>query len=249
MDKILLDTLIHVGLTEKEAAVLLALFDMPNGTATMVAQRANLKRSVVYLALDRLIKKGYVQEMPERRVRRYVAMNPTRILNNVQANVENFRQILPLLRAFHQGSQEKPLIEFFEGKEAILPIFRTMERAHRSYYLSCWDDLQEYFPEEVARWSVNAADARDPNQVKNLIIDDTAGRKIARSVGRNPKQEFRLLSPDVKLKMNLGIADNIVAITNFSPLFAVVVHSRDVAECCALLFELAWKSADPLHLK
>lgn len=238
-----ISTLTSVGLTDKEARVFTALLSKGQGTASEIAEQAGIKRSIVYFTLQNLIKRGFAQELSNQKVKRYLAVPPSRLFQFVQANVENLRMMLPLLRGMHQDSGNKPSIEFYEGKEAVLPVYRSMEFGRKSYYLACWRKLAEAFPEEVKRWSVNAANPKNPNEVKNLAVDDREGRDIAAKMKGNKKQLFRFLPKAVKFDMNFGISDNVVAITCFDPLFVIVIHSAQVAACATLLFELAWEGA------
>jgi len=249
MDQAILQSLTAVGLSEKESRVFIALLGLGEGTASAIAKKAEIKRSIVYFTLQKLIENGYAQEIGNQKVKRYVAVPAMRLLQHVQANVENLRMMIPLLNAMQRGREDQPHIELFEGKEAILPVYRSMEFAQQSLYFTCWEKVKSTFPEEVRRWSVNAASIRNPNKVKNLIVDDEAGHEMAKAVGVNPRQEFRVLPKDLSYRMNIGIADTTVAITNFDPLFVVVIRSKVIAEGVAALFELAWQSAKPLRLR
>jgi len=243
----LIATLSAVGLSEKESRVFIALLGLGEATAGVIATKSGLKRSIVYFTLERLITQGFVQEIPGPKVKRYAAVPAARLYQHVQANVENLRLMLPFLRAMQQGGEEKPRVELLEGKDAILPVYRSMEFAKQSRYFTCWNNVKVAFPEEVRRWAVNAAEVKNLNEVKNLIVDDTAGREIARAMRSNPKQQFRLLPKGVDFKMNFGIADSTVDITNFDPLFSVVIHSQAVADCLRTVFDLAWVSARPMR--
>lgn len=240
-------TLTAVGLTDKEARVFTALLTKGQATASEIAEQANIKRSIVYFTLKNLIKRGFAQELANQKVKRYIAVPPSRLLQFVQANVENLRMMLPLLRGLHQADNNKPTIELYEGKEAILPVYRSMEFGKKSYYLTCWNKLRAVFPEETRRWVINAANPKNPNEVKNLVIDDSEGRSIAGKMKTNKKQLFRFLPKHLTFDMNFGISDNIVAITCFDPLFVIVIHSEQVAKCAGLLFELAWEGAAKLE--
>jgi sugar-specific transcriptional regulator TrmB len=243
MNDPLLSTLEAVGLSDKESRVFVALVGMGEATAGDVAKKSGLKRSIVYFTLERLITQGLCQEIVGHKVKRYEAVPAARLYQHVQANVENLRLILPLLRAMQHGGGEKPRVELVEGKEAILPVYRSMEHAKESRYFTSWNNLKTAFPEEVRRWAVHAADVKNPNEVKNLIVDDVAGREMARAMRSNPKQQFKLFPKNEKFSMNFGIADTTVAITNFEPLFCVVIHSQAVADCLRIVFDLAWTSA------
>jgi sugar-specific transcriptional regulator TrmB len=69
-----LEGLISLGLTQKEAAVYLALLQTKKGTALTVAKQANIKRPTVYLVLNSLIKKGLVKSTKYRDVLDYRAL-------------------------------------------------------------------------------------------------------------------------------------------------------------------------------
>lgn len=154
--------------------------------------------------------------------------------------------MLPVFRGLQSYQYQKPTIEFYETKEAILRAYRTMEFGHTSFYLTNWQKIQEHFPEEFRRWSRNAANPRNPNDVKNLIIDNEAGRAMAEAMKKNPKQLFKIAPTETSFTMNFGISDNTMAITNFDPLFAIVIRSPYVIRCATLLFELAWRSGNVL---
>lgn len=231
-----------VGLSENEAHVFAALHSLGEGTASMIAQRAGVKRSIAYFVLNELVKRGFAQELTQQKIKRYAAVPAARFFQSIQANIENLRMMLPLLRGMYQDYGHKSTIELHEGREAILPVYRSMEFGHKSYHLTCWDKLSEHFPEEVQRWSVQAANPKNRTEVKNLIIDDKTGREITSKIKSHKKQTLRFLPKEMCFGMNFGISDNTVAITSFDPLFVIVIHSAQVSMCASLLFELAWQS-------
>lgn len=242
----LIHTLTAIGLSEKEAKVYIALLGMKSGTASTIAERAKIKRSIAYFTLNSLKEKGYIQELKKEKVKRFSALEPMRLLHSAQANTENLRLMLPLLRGLFQGPGSQATVEIHEGKKAIQSVYRTMENGHRSYYMTNWEKLREHFPEEVERWGVNAANTKNPNVTKNLIIDSPEGRKIMKKMKPNAKQSFRALPKSSDYEMNFGISDNILTITSFDPLVAVVIHSESLVSAAVVLFELAWKAARPI---
>lgn len=242
----ILSTLTAVGLSDKEAKAYTALLALGTGTASAIAEKAGIKRSIAYFTLDSLVERGYAQELPGEKVKHFAAIEPARLLKSVQANAENLRMMLPLLRGLFQGGESRAAVEIHEGKEAILPVYRMMENGRQSYYMTNWEKLYETFPEETRRWGVAAANPKNPNVTKNLIVDTPAGRDIMKKMEGNEKQSFRMLPKETEYNMNFGISDNIIAITNFNPLFVVVIRSEQVVKAASLLFELAWQTAKPI---
>ncbi|MEN9558640.1 MAG: Sugar-specific transcriptional regulator TrmB [Candidatus Parcubacteria bacterium] len=248
IDRAVLQSLVAVGLTEKEARMFMALSALGEGTASAIAKAAGVKRSIAYFTLQRLVASGFAQEIDGHRVKRYAAVPVMRLLQHVQANVENLRMMIPLLNAMQHGRGKAPRIELFEGKDAILPVYRSMESARRSSYFTCWNRVQAVFPEEVQRWSASAANPRNPNKVKNLIVNDRAGQEMAKALAGNPKQEFRTIPAGAAYQMNIGIADDVVAMTSFDPLFVIMIHSKEIAEGASALFDLAWSAGKAVRV-
>jgi len=87
---------------------------------------------------------------------------------------------MPLLNAMQNMGADMPMLELFDKKEGVLTVYRAMEFAKRSCYLTNWNEVKTFFPEEVRRWSKNAANIKNPNSVRNLIVDNDAGREMMR---------------------------------------------------------------------
>lgn len=246
MEDPIITTLAAVGLTDKEARAYVALLGTNSATAAKVAEKAGIKRSIAYFTLAKLVDRGYAREIEGEKVKRFAAVEPARILQSAQANTENLRMMLPLLRGLFQSGESKATVEVHEGRNAILPVYRMMEHAKNSFYMTNWEKLYEFFPEETQRWEASAANPKNPNFTKNLIVDSPAGRMIMSKMKTNIRQSFRALPKGIDYGMNLGIADNILAITCFDPLFVVVIRSAHAIVAVKILFELVWNSAKPI---
>jgi sugar-specific transcriptional regulator TrmB len=106
MDQELLKLMESTGFTEKESRVYLALLELGPCDVTAIANRAELKRSIIYVIIEGLVKRGYVSELPNTKINTYQAGDPTIILNQLKVTAKNFSQMLPILHTL--GSQERP---------------------------------------------------------------------------------------------------------------------------------------------
>lgn len=235
--------LINIGFDEKEASVYLALLSLGEGTATQIADRAQLKRTLTYETLNRLIKQGYASEIPRTKVKCYAISDPAKLVQNVQTNFENLKFMLPVLRAMHNKSLKKPRIEFYEKQEAMTAIYRMFEVGKSSRYMTSYGYFKKHFPHEYKRWLTRTSHLDDQNQAKQLIEDDEAGREYAKHVKHNSKQQFRFLPKNQHLSMEFAIVDEIVAITSFDPMFIVIIYSKPLSDSAAILFDMAWEMA------
>lgn len=232
----------NIGFDEKEAKVYLALLEIGRGTATEISKQAGLKRAIIYHVLERLKKRGYAQELREGKVKHFSASDPTRVLQNASAAAESLRVVLPMIKALQDKGRDKPRIEFFEGKEAILTVYRTVyEQAKVARFLSSIERLNKFIPEETAAWVKRYHGGAIKNLGFHLLSDSSEDRAWARQTEKGPGQRVRILPESIKkMEMDFAIADDVLGITSFNPLFIVVIHSAGIARSTAQLFDLAW---------
>lgn len=243
LDKNLIGVFREVGLDGKAARAYLALLELGKGTATEIAARAELKRSNVYYILDELQGKGYVHEVLGEKIKKFSATDPSKIFYAIQTATEELRFMLPVIKALQNKGKAKPRIEYFEGKDAILSVFRLYERSERKEsvrYLTSIKRLKTFIPEEVTRWVARYQDKRISHRSKTLIgnaeEDKSWGREVAKT-----GVAIRVMPKNSHMDMDFSITETILGITSFDPLFVVVIHSEQIARSAVQLFDLAWQ--------
>lgn len=246
-DSPLIVSIQSAGLSHDESAVYLALLSLGKATASEIAKQANIKRPQTYHVLESLQTSGYVIELIEHKVKRFSATDPMRLFQDLSVRTEQFREMLPVLRAMLQNEGLRPHIEFFEGKMGVEKVYRMLRFGKRSRYVSTYSGLQKYFPAELEYWKHLGQSSKDKNISDHLIVDEPEGLAFARAVTNKKTQSFRLLPKGQSLGMDFAIVDDMLAITSFDPLFVVVIFSERIAKSAAVLFDLAWESARPLR--
>jgi len=239
VDKELVHVLKAVGFNDKEARGYLALLELGKATATEVARRAELKRSIMYYTLRHLEKRGFVHQEAEGKVQHFSASDPSRVLTNAHAATEELRFMLPLMRSLFNRGSDKPKIEYFEGKEATLTFYRTFYHKEDLRFLTSIHHLQKFIPEEVESW-VTRYKKKGYRGSKTFLADTEDDHRWAKKIAGT--EEIRILPPHFKLDMDFTIAEGILCITSFEPLFTVAIHSLPIADSAAQLFDLAWLS-------
>lgn len=242
MDIKLSQSLQEIGFTEKEALVYLALMELGSGTVTDIAQRAKLKRSIIYIILEGLIKRSYVSELPDTKINRYVAAEPTKILNDLKNKTTDFKNLLPSLLAIYNKTTWKPKINYFEGKEGLISVFRQTESAKEAYYITNIKGVAEHLPAEVERW-IDFFQNKSPRTYKcqQILTDTKIDREFAKkSQGESVK--FKFLPKDSTLDMDISLFDNKVALTSLKDhLFIVVIESKALYNSMKTVFDLLWQ--------
>lgn len=239
MDIDLTNVFKNIGFDEKESKAYLALLEIGRGTVTEIAAHSGLKRAIVYHVLGRLKKRGYAQELREGKIKQFSASDPARVLQNATAAAESLRMVLPIVQALQDKGREKPRIEFFEGEEAVVSVYRMYSAAKNIRYLSSMKRLFEIIPDEVVRWSQRLRSGQVKSIEKNLLNDSKEDRDWAKMVEK-AGQRARILPKGIKMEMDFTIADETLGITSFDPFYIVVIHSPGIARSTAQLFDLAW---------
>lgn len=231
----------NIGFDEKESKTYLALLEIGQGTATEIAKQAGLKRAIVYHVLERLKRRGYAQELREGKIKRFSASDPARVLQNASAAAESLRMVMPIIQALQDKGRNKPRIEFFEGKEAILTIYRAVyEQAKVARFLTSIKRLNKFIPEETAAWIKRYRSGAVKNLGFHLLSDSTEDRTWGIETEKGNNQRVRILPKSVQMEMDFTIADDVLGITSFDPIFIILIRSAGIARSAGQLFDLAW---------
>lgn len=111
--KELIRELTHIGLSEKESAVYLALTALGSGTAYRIAEVCDVKKPTVYIILEELRNKGLVLKIPHVKKALYSARNIEDYLLEQERRIKSVRSIVPLLDSMNGNSGAN--VFFFNG--------------------------------------------------------------------------------------------------------------------------------------
>lgn len=116
MEKIL-NALISLGLSDKEAKIYIALYKIGEGTAYEVAKESGIKRPTVYILMESLRKRGLALVIPHAKKQLYVAKNPKEFIGEFQSK---FNQgVADLLSSLPRVGRPVSNIVVFKGAGAL----------------------------------------------------------------------------------------------------------------------------------
>lgn len=241
----LVNNLITIGFEEKEARIYLALLELGEATATQISERSQITRALVYHIIEKLKIKGYAQELPNSKIKKFIALDADRIIQNVSTSLEDLRVMLPYLRTISGKSGSEPKIEYFEDQSALSAVYRMYNRAKNVRYATSIQQLNEYIPSEVHQWKNRYKKGMKGKEVtfllENTPEDIDWGHAMA-SFGHN----VYVLPKDLTFNMDLSIVDNSVGITSFNPFFVVIVHSQSIAKAMASFYDIVLSSSEKM---
>ncbi|MBI1755038.1 helix-turn-helix domain-containing protein, partial [Candidatus Azambacteria bacterium] len=151
------------GLSEKEAKVYFASLELGPATATKIAEKAGVNRATTYVEIESLMKMGLVSTFEKNKTTLFAAQNPAilkRILlrreERLKASALSLENLLPELLNMYEYAEEKPKVQYYEGKEGLLAIqedfLKTKDKKIEEIYSS--DDLYGVFTQDELRKSL-----------------------------------------------------------------------------------------------
>lgn len=245
MDSALLRAIQELGLNDKESQVYLALLELGQADVTEIAQYTRLGRSNVYVLLDKLIQQGIAQESGDTVVKQFRAIEPRQLLQRAKNRVKNFQEMLPLFEAIRARPGDRPRIQYFEGKEAVLNAFQEIYqyRGGTMHYITSMQRLLQHMPEEAAYWKRQHKANNGAMPGKHLLSRTPEDKAFAKAV-RPFNQEVRFLPSGKTFDMDFILYGNSVGITALgNPMYLIIQQSHQIADSFQTMFDLLWETA------
>lgn len=251
----MVDKLMKLGFTAKEAKIYLALIEVSEASAQILAKSSGLNRSTTYVILDALIQKGLVSSIEKNGVKLFQSTPPEQMLSFLQEKTKQYQdlvgyahQILPELKAVFKGVGAKPKIQFFEGEEGIKTVYEeTLTSTETIRAFASIDDmhntLPDYFPDYYYRRAGRGIHIR-------AIFPDTEKTRERIKFNKQESRTAHLIpSKDFAFTPEINVYDNKLIFMSLKERFALVIQSTEIADAMKKIFELAWAEAERLNKK
>lgn len=241
----LTEALQTIGLSDKQAAVYMALLQLGRGSAYSVALKSGLKKPTTYVILDELIEKGLVSRVPRVRKQLYVAHSPQEAFGIAEEKLHMAKEKLPELLALTKGEETKVNTLYFEGVEGIKQLleYRAKEMKGKElmgFYatdLNADKELVRYFKEEWPKITQTLGKQRYIAP-EHPSLADYRGKDAAygREVKTVPYQQY-------SSEVAIDVLGDIVRIQDYKNLQGVAIENADVAKTVRQIFEMVWSKA------
>jgi HTH-type transcriptional regulator, sugar sensing transcriptional regulator len=242
-DEILLKLLEDAGFTDKEARIYLALLELGEGTVAKIAQTADLKRPIIYVLLEGLIKRGYANKIPHKKIETYLATDPSVIFAKLQTTAKNFLEMLPLMKTLHNKGGKRPKITYYESAEGISKVYDQINQHQDAFFVANFSKIEKLFPHAIPSWIRSYKNGRSKLKSRTLISEKPREVEIAKEfLKTTDKVKVRTL-PDLKEgNLDFTLFGDKLSIGSLSENpFVVVIESEDLVRSIFPIFEIAWK--------
>jgi len=227
------ETLQNYGLEEKEAKTYLTLLSLGEVTATILAEKAVLDRTLMYQITNKLIEKGLVSYIIKNNVRYFTAAHPETFLKNLQEKEQEIKSALPELKNLFKTELPETKVEVFRGRKGINTILRMSMRDEKHYYfLGGVKEACTLFEIENIR------------ELRHAIKLGNKGKILAREqdffpIGKN--EDYRFVPEHMLSSTSQLIWGNKTAIFVWKkPHYAILIDDEEVAKSNLATFNYLW---------
>lgn len=235
----------RVGLTEKEAAVYLAVLELGSATGYAIARKSDMKRPTTYMVLEALEHKRLINRVVRSGKTLFTAGTPEILLRDINKKAELAKRGLPHLLALFNANTEKPQVQMFQGKDGIREaVDRVIAAKSVRLYGTSGKGLSLY--PEAAKDFTRAVLSCELT-VKDILADPVAEAKYIEVFKDKPTYEIRLMKPGTIVQNDFALFGDTILLFSYRPeVFALMITGKDMAAMFESLYDLAWDAARPL---
>ncbi len=241
---LLLETLIHYGLSDKEALVYLTSLEIGPSTVLKRPRLCGVKRSTVYLTVDNLIKKGLMSIEIKGLKKSYKAENPDHLEAILHEKKRELLKNLPFFHEIYNKEKGDSFIRYYEGLEAVKLIYTDLLNeiepgddylviGNQEKWLSLDKNFFQNFTEKRAKLNIKL----------RLLFQDSIIAREHKKFERNYNEKVKILPPNTSLSTNMVITPKKVVIHQLSdPIIAIVIENKNISRMNKEMFEIIWNS-------
>ncbi|MBI5152302.1 hypothetical protein HZA39_02110 [Candidatus Peregrinibacteria bacterium] len=244
----MLQDLIKIGLSDKEAKVYLALMELGPSTVTEISKKARVTRTNGYHLLNSLITKGLISSNEEKSKMIFAAEDPERLLSmletqlkQIESNIQHAKKILPEFKAIYKNPAGKLKVKFYEGVEGVISAYEDTLTSKSTILAFCSVEyghsfMPGYIPEYYGRRAGRGIHL-------DSIVAYTKESFRTKELDEKHLRESKIVPLKYQISIEINIYDDKVAIMSLKEKFAAIIESKDVAEAFRHLYELAYERA------
>jgi sugar-specific transcriptional regulator TrmB len=230
-----------IGLTQGEIKVYLALLELGSSSAGSILEKAGIQNSVFHLCVNSLIKKGLVSYVKKNKFRIYSASPPENFLIYVKDKEKEIEKILPELKQKQAFSNEREVVELFEGIKGIMTLLNILiedtQKGDEFLMFTAEAETLEQSKEIQKFYEMYDAKRKD----RGLVVKGITNSKLKPLFEK--RKSLKMKYTNLPVPANTGICNNkMVMISWGEKPVGVLIHSKQIIEKQRKFFNAFWNS-------
>lgn len=235
----ILESLTALGLTEQEARVYLASWELGASEASAIAKKSGFQRTAAYPILKKLTQQGFVSIFYKGTKRQYRAQQPEKLARTFNSRVQSFEGIIPYLKSMEKQKTQVFGLQFIETRTELERFYKDIiqEYAGKEYYVigsaPAWEGIEpEFF--------VSFRKERAKANIRTKLLLSAESRGVVSSDPKLLRTE-KLLPAKYAFSSTIDIyPDKILIVSPKLSALAVVIAVPPMVDVFKSVFELLW---------
>lgn len=235
-----------IGLTNGQIKIYLSLLELGETTSGPLIKKSGLQNSVVYNALNQLIKHGLVTYIQKGKRKYFSTTDPKNLIQLIQDKKERVEELVPKLIERRVQVEQKQEAQVFKGWKGLYNAFNyCMDNLPKdSDYIGFPPGYEKDDSEEAKLFFRELQKKRSQKKYKVKFIVNEKFRKQVKKYGyysKFEKPQFKFVTAAPIGIIILG--DNILNFTLNPEPVAVIITSKQISESYRDFFNQMWKEA------
>ncbi len=241
----LIQNLVNVGITDKEARVYITLLQLGKASAYSIAEKSGLKKPTTYVILDELIKKGLVMMIPRVKKQQYIAKSPEEFFAAAEERLALAKKALPELLSIADSERVKVQTLFYEGVKGVEEsLYFQMKEMKDKEIVGFYATAEDATPELMDVFTPWPVKARENGVTIKILTPEDESTKEFLEYDKKYGHVIKTLPKDVyHSKVSLEAGDDFVRIVLFKPPQALIIKSPELASTVRQIFNMIWNKA------
>ncbi|MDD5331198.1 MAG: helix-turn-helix domain-containing protein [Candidatus Nanoarchaeia archaeon] len=229
------------GLSENEAKIYLFLLKNKESVAYDIARNMDISRPHVYDSLNNLVTKGVISYVIKKNKKHFIPADPTKVVEYLEEKEktindikEEFSKNIPELKKAFFISEETPLVEVYEGVEAVKSFFNDVIKTGKEViaFNTLGEEFYEYIPKEIVK---NYFTQRRKKKIwsRQFYAEET-------KVVMHPMGKYKKLPGGVNPVSLSVYGDNSILFVLSKKLYLIKIKSKIVADLYRTQFNVMW---------
>ncbi|MBI5469770.1 helix-turn-helix domain-containing protein [Candidatus Kaiserbacteria bacterium] len=239
-----LEGLQRIGFSDKEARVYVALLSIGQGDVTDIARKSALKRSIVYVVLERLHDAGYVSQLPGLKIRQYAPTDPDVVIHQSKSALLLLERSLDYYSNLEKTSQSAARVRYYDSLAAIEAVYAEQNAAGNLKITSSGKHLMKTFPSVWKDWKEKIESGEISLKGWQYMLNaQDRGTEVAKIL-RTHGATVRFLSGKGESLFDFVIWDKSVSITSLEHKpNMIVIESKKIHDSFEYFFDLLFANA------
>lgn len=236
----------NLGLSDKEAAVYVAVLELGESTVNPIAQKSGIKRTSIYYFIDHLVELGLIEVAVIRNRKHFKARSPEYLSVLQQQRLQEVQEAIPQFMSLFNSSTTKPKISYFEGPKQVQQIM--LEELNHKLIRFIWPikEITEMiggapFMEKLIRQHIQKGTVSKIIRFPQQEVQYEGWQNTPNHTNR----EIRYAREGTTFPMAIGVYDqDVVAfISSQKEGFGILIESAELGAAMIYLFEMFWSQA------